>query len=72
MKIVYWKPISLLLATSSHIAIWYFNILSRFQSDELRGLMSDLFTSSITLIGFIFAVIAILVTITEHSLIKIM
>lgn len=72
MNIKYWKPISFILALSSHVAIWQLDFLTKFTSDDLRDVMSDLFTSSITLIGFIFAVIAILVTITEHSLIKIM
>lgn len=72
MDIRLWKPISLALTTFSHLAVWYLDCLSKFSSDDLRDLMSDLFTSSITLIGFIFAVIAILVTISEHSLIKIM
>ena len=72
MNIKYWKPISFILSLSSHVAIWQLDFLTKFTSDDLRDVMSDLFTSSITLIGFIFAVIAILVTITEHSLIKIM
>ncbi|AMQ94606.1 hypothetical protein ACT75_08795 [Aggregatibacter actinomycetemcomitans] len=70
MKIEYYKPISGILAITAHTVIWYYDFLERFKKDELRDLMSDLFTSSITLIGFIFAVIAILVSITEHSLIK--
>lgn len=72
MDIRLWKPISLTLTTFSHLAIWYFDFLSKFSLDDLKSLISDLFTSSITLIGFIFAVIAILVTISEHSLIKTM
>lgn len=72
MKITYWKIISFIISLLFHIFVYYFDLLSSFTDDDIHDLMSDLFTSSITLIGFIFAVIAILVTITEHSLIKTM
>lgn len=70
MHIKHWKKIAFSVSTIMHIAIWYCDFLSSFEDTEVRDLMSDLFTSSVTLIGFIFAIITILITITEHSLIK--
>ncbi|KEZ23153.1 hypothetical protein F9874_11230 [Glaesserella parasuis] len=72
MNIKYWKRIAFIASSITHFLLWYFDVLKEFKPDELRDLLSDLFTSSATLIGFIFAIIAILVTITEHSLIKVM
>ncbi|WP_075290729.1 hypothetical protein [Histophilus somni] len=70
MNIKYWKYISLLLTLLIHITIYYLDYLNNFSDDKKISLMGNLFTSSITLIGFIFAVIAILVTIADHNLIK--
>lgn len=70
MNIKYWKYISLLLTLLIHITIYYLDYLNNFSNDKKISLMGNLFTSSITLIGFIFAVIAILVTIADHNLIK--
>lgn len=72
MKIEYWKPISLLSSSTTHFLLWKSEVLNKFSADRLSDLMNNLFTSSATFIGFIFAVIAILVTITEHALIKTM
>lgn len=72
MRIECWKPISFIISSVTHYALWHFDILNKFNSDRLNDLMNNLFTSSSTFIGFIFAIIAILVTITEHALIKAM
>ncbi|MCT8560426.1 hypothetical protein Q7472_10710 [Glaesserella parasuis] len=72
MHIKHWKKIAFLASVIMHYSLWHFNVLKLFEVNELRDLLSDLFTSSSTLIGFIFAIIAILVTISEHSLIKVM
>lgn len=70
MHIKHWKKIAFLASGTMHLGLWYFDVLPQFKNDGLRNLLGNLFTSSATLIGFIFAIIAILVTITEHSLIK--
>lgn len=72
MHIKHWKKIACLASVAMHYSLWHFNVLNLFEVNDLRDLLSDLFTSSATLIGFIFAIIAILVTISEHSLIKVM
>lgn len=72
MHIKHWKKIALSASALLNIWLWHNDILSQFTPSDLRGLLSNLFTSSATLIGFIFAIIAILVTITEHSLIRVM
>lgn len=70
MPIKYYNIVSLILTSVAHVAIYYLGYIQNLENNDITSLMGNLFTSSITLIGFIFAVIAILVTIAEHSLIK--
>ncbi|RZN53526.1 hypothetical protein EIG78_12420 [Avibacterium paragallinarum] len=70
MHIKHWKKISFLISFCVHFYLWKTNVFPELTLDEIHELANNLFSISATLIGFIFAVIAILVTITENPLIK--
>ena len=68
MHIKHWKKIAFFVSFSVHFYLWYANIFSDFTLNEIHNSSNSLFSISATLIGFIFAVIAILVTITDNPL----
>lgn len=70
MHIKYWKIIAFLVSFCTHLYLWIANIFADFTLTEIHSLSDKLFSTSSALIGFIFAVIAILVSITENSLVK--
>ena len=70
MHIKHWKKIAFFVSFSVHFYLWYANIFSDFTLNEIHNSSNSLFSISATLIGFIFAVIAILVTITDNPLKK--
>lgn len=70
MHIKHWKIIALTASFGVHFYLWGNDTFAGFTLDEIHELSNNLFSISATLIGFIFAVIAILVTITENPLIK--
>lgn len=70
MHIKHWKKIAFIVSSGVHFYLWKTSAFTSFTIDKIHELSNSLFSISATLIGFIFAVIAILVTITENPLIK--
>ncbi len=70
MHIKHWKKIAFISSFGVHFYLSKNATFAGFTLDEIHELSNNLFSISATLIGFIFAVIAILVTITENPLIK--
>lgn len=70
MHIKHWKKIAFIVSFGVHFYLWKTSAFAGFTPNETHELSNNLFSISATLIGFIFAVIAILVTITENPLIK--
>lgn len=70
MHIKHWKKIASIASFGVHFYLWKTGSFTALTLNEIHDLSNNLFSISATLIGFIFAVIAILVTITENPLIK--
>ncbi|MFD1806180.1 hypothetical protein ACFSAV_07350 [Pasteurella oralis] len=70
MHIKHWKKIAFVVSFGVHFYLWQSGSFAGFTLDETHELSNNLFSISATLIGFIFAIVAILVTITENPLIK--
>lgn len=70
MHIKHWKKISFLVSFVVHFYLWKTDVFAEFTLGETHEFSNNLFSASSTLVGFIFAIVAILISITENPLIK--
>lgn len=68
MHIKHWKKIALVVSASMHYSLW--DNFTKFSLNEIQQISNSILTISATLIGFIFAIIAILVAISENPTVK--
>ncbi len=68
MHIKHWKKIAFVVSATMHYCLW--DNFAEFSLNEIQQISNSILTISATLIGFIFAIIAILVAISENPTVK--